>query len=883
MEENSGNPVSLETLQIVELVGDNSVLNLPVEEMETPSTSRDKRNKQEEKSGAQKLRLKKARLEREAELPKITSFFTKSSQGTSWEEDKVTQTAETATVNICHSADPAESDEQSEHAADLKAQQLIPTEQTELIQMRGCEGEIREHDSKKFNVNLISKKFPTDKGLFSEPLSSDEKCFIISNGPCQPPGPFPQHSKSNRRFSKHFYSAFSKSGLKLQRTWLCYSPILDQAYCQPCWLFSQDRERGWVKGIRDWHNLKRKIEIHEGAVGHLECSILLDRRGLKKTVSADAEAVIRKEANFWRQVLDRIINVTLTLAMSNLAFRDHWDDVSSCGHHGNFLSFITLTAKYDPVLQQLLSIPEQQVKYLSPDVQNELINILSHSVKEGIIKDVNKAAFFSVIIDTTRDASKTDQLSQVVRFVSVETNEKEEPVEIKIHETFLGFLVVEDQTVSGFTQSVLNSMESNKLDILKLRGQGYDGAATMSGVYSGVQARIQALQPKATYVHCAAHNLNLVMNDAVSSVPEVSNFFGVVERIYIFFANNIKQWHTLSLLTSQSKATLKKLCPARWSSRHEVLIALQDHFTDILKVLAEIIILCKNKDEISEAKALKSKMEQFQFVFLVVLLPKILEPLNTVSKMLQSPQADLSKAATYLQIIHAGLQENKNNYDFFRKTAAKMSEMWGISQVFEEQHMQKEKGFHHELFEDQRLISAEDRFRVNVFLCVLDIASSQLKQRFEGLHDVVTTFSALHPSTLTSATDKDLLEAGEVLVRKYDTDLTASLPRHLIQFRNLLKKEISKKTTIKEVAELLMIENSYLCISYPDVSTAYMLFLTLPVTLASSERSFSKLKLIKNYLRSPLSLENLSGLALLSIENERAKKVNIQKIIDAFA
>ena len=55
-----------------------------------------------------------------------------------------------------------------------------------------------------------------------------------------------------------------------------------------------------------------------------------------------------------------------------------------------------------------------------------------------------------------------------------------------------------------------------------------------------------------------------------------------------------------------------------------------------------------------------------------------------------------------------------------------------------------------------------------------------------------------------------------------------------------------------------------------------------PVTVASAERSFSKLKIIKTYLRSTMSQDRLNELAILAIENEIAKSLNMSKIIDDF-
>ena len=42
-------------------------------------------------------------------------------------------------------------------------------------------------------------------------------------------------------------------------------------------------------------------------------------------------------------------------------------------------------------------------------------------------------------------------------------------------------------------------------------------------------------------------------------------------------------------------------------------------------------------------------------------------------------------------------------------------------------------------------------------------------------------------------------------------------------------------------------------VCFPDVVTAYTIFLTLPVSVVSNERSFSKLKLLKTYLRAAMS------------------------------
>ena len=86
----------------------------------------------------------------------------------------------------------------------------------------------------------------------------------------------------------------------------------------------------------------------------------------------------------------------------------------------------------------------------------------------------------------------------------------------------------------------------------------------------------------------------------------------------------------------------------------------------------------------------------------------------------------------------------------------------------------------------------------------------------------------------------------------------------MLSIKTSFKEKIAHLKSAQEMAFLIR-ENSSLATSYPDVCTAYMMYLTVPVTVVTAERSFSKLKLIKNFLRSSMSQERLSGLSLLSI------------------
>ena len=61
------------------------------------------------------------------------------------------------------------------------------------------------------------------------------------------------------------------------------------------------------------------------------------------------------------------------------------------------------------------------------------------------------------------------------------------------------------------------------------------------------------------------------------------------------------------------------------------------------------------------------------------------------------------------------------------------------------------------------------------------------------------------------------------------------------------------------------------------------IMLTIPITAAAGQRSFSKLKLIKTFLRSSIFEDELNSLAILSSENKITKNVNTESAMKRFA
>ena len=103
----------------------------------------------------------------------------------------------------------------------------------------------------------------------------------------------------------------------------------------------------------------------------------------------------------------------------------------------------------------------------------------------------------------------------------------------------------------------------------------------------------------------------------------------------------------------------------------------------------------------------------------------------------------------------------------------------------------------------------------------------------------------------------------------------------MISFYELKVLQVNLTDSLMLALEILEFVMAADCFS--NILVVYRILLTVPVTVASAERSFSKLKLFKNYLRSTMSQERLNGLAMCTIERAILDTIDLNTILDDFA
>lgn len=649
----------------------------------------------------------------------------------------------------------------------------------------------------------------------------------------------------NREFKREFKPEFYD-----KHSWICGCDLTARLFCFPCLLFAkQSGDSSWVNyGVADLSHLTQKIKKHECAQSHLNSILefnLLGKVDIRQQLDSAFRLNIKRhneQVTKNRYVLSKIINCVLFCGAFELALRGH-DERDDSLNPGVFRGLINFSAELDTSLKDHLT-SATVFKGTSKEIQNDLLGCMLTVCQNHIKNEIAKANFVSVISDETTDVSSASQLVLVFRYVL----SNGQPVE-RFWE-FINPLRHDAQSLAGCIHATLEKVVDSPDKVIS---QSYDGTNVMSGHRSGVQAIIQRTYKNAHFVHCYAHQLNLIVGQATSQNQQIRVFFSNLSDITNFFSNSPQR---IAILDETVGKRIPHGSATRWNFKSRTINTVFEYRDELMKCVEKIESSSKQAIVINQAGAIRRMLEESVFVFWLTVFHNIMPHVEVLYNQLQKTSTDAAQIRKHVNTFQQSIEKERETMDTV------------IMKIPETEQPRKRKT---ENIHINRTVAAKE---------VCDIIATQMKERFS----FVTHYTAV--SLLEAEKFQEYEKKFPTQLFEQTTDVYPILEKGRLKTElGVIYRRPDFRNMSGTVSLLQFVVENNLQTTFSETYKLLQIISTIPMTTAEAERCFSTLKRVKTFLRSTMSEDRLSALAMLSIEKNMINNIPEfnESVIDLFA
>ncbi|XP_050142170.1 uncharacterized protein LOC126618119 [Malus sylvestris] len=569
------------------------------------------------------------------------------------------------------------------------------------------------------------------------------------------------------------------------------------------------------KGFTNWKKGPQNLRVHEGGVGSLHNIAVQQARDLMAQ-KQHIETFVSKQTDEarinYRTLLNASLECTRWLLGQGLPFRGH-DESFKSSNRGNYLELMQFLSKHNEQVRKVVfENAPKNLKYTSSDIQKDLVHACAIETIDAITKDM-EGAFFSLLVDGSRDSSTKEQMAVVLRYV----NKKGEAIE-----KFLGVQHVTSTTSSSLEEAIERFFATTNLSMSKLRGQGYDGASNMKGELNGLKTKILNKYPQAFYVHCFAHQLQLALVAVAKGIEGVAIFFNNVSILVNTIGSSCKRRDAfrekqLEQITKaldigdletgrglNQESNLMRPCDTRWNSHYGTIVSIIVMFEAVVEVL-EWIKDDTNQDNFGEASKVFHDIQTFDFVFHLFLMRLILGITNELSQALQKKDQDIVNAMALVEVCKQRLQSLRDDDfgDLLDDVKKFCEEHDIVVPNMEDLHFVPGKSRH----KAPRLTNFH-YYRVDLYFQVLDTQLKELNDRFDEVNtELFLCMACLSPMNNFASFDKaKIVRLAQLYPQDFDRMDLINLPIQLDNYIHDMKmhSEFSSLRGIGDLAKELV-------------------------------------------------------------------------------
>jgi len=273
------------------------------------------------------------------------------------------------------------------------------------------------------------------------------------------------------------------------------------------------------------------------------------------------------------------------------------------------------------------------------------------------------------------------------------------------------------------------------------------------------------------------------------------------------------------------------------------------------------------------ASVLLAKIQNISFIFLLELLYICFKNTNVLCELLQSIDIDIMKAQMLYQVTVNNLKYMKTE-DYYKNFYEQVMIKVNANGIENETRHGNKRGRRRTVE-----LSKEEEFNV-IYCSVIDSFIGELNFRFK--EDNIRPLVVIHKLITVAKLDPELNIRKELEIYESEIDfddLEMNLT-HWYEYKELNPKQFAS-ASFRHTADQFI--NCSLHENLKELYTLFLIYLTVPISSATGERSFSVLKLLKTYIRNTISQQRLSDLAVISVNSDLLSCINLDDIINKFA
>ena len=452
--------------------------------------------------------------------------------------------------------------------------------------------------------------------------------------------------------------------------------------------------------------------------------------------------------------------------------------------------------------------------------------------------------------------------------------------QLETHEDFVGIHNADDMTTDTIVH-IKDTVLRMNLSMSMCRAQCYDGASNMKKV----AREIKLVEPRALYLHCYGHSLNLAVSNTFKRIKIMSDVMDhalEICKLLKFSPRRDGIFHKLKEEMSPLVPGLCNLCPTRWTVHASSLESIRLTYETLEATWEEAVTVVRESEVKARINGVAAIMRTFDFLYGLMLAENILKHTDNLSKTLQTSSMSAFEARSLSLMCITVLEKMRTDscFDQFWPLVEMTRQSLDISEPALPRQRKRPRRYAEGDAEPYYPTEPKPYYR-QMYLEAIDTAITTINDRFNQVDYGI--YAKMEHLLLLAANNYSYSDVLKDVIELYKDDFDKSELELQLQILGQMEIECAGNSLMfRDIHKHVQCLSSAQQILISQMVKLVMFVLLMPATNAVSERTASAMHRLKTYLRTSMTQTRLNNVMVIHIHKHLTDSINHTQELNEF-